>query len=206
MGAASLWRGPAPLLLASTSRIRLALLISAGLPVDAEAPGVDERAAQAGLGPGVTPAEVALHLAVEKALAVSRRHPDRVVVGADQVLDLDGRAISKAESSEAAVRLIGRLAGRTHALRSGLAVAREGAVLEAVVADASLAMRALDEAAVRLYVDRAGGAATRSAGGYEIEGIGIHLFERVEGEHSTILGLPLIPLLAALRRHGLLTL
>lgn len=206
MGGTSLWRGSRPLLLASTSRTRLALLVAAGIPVDTEAPGLDERAAQAGLGPDATPAEIARHLAAEKALAVSRRHPGRVVVGADQVLDLDGEPISKAGTPEAAIRLIGRLAGRTHVLRSGVAVAEDGTVLDTFVADATLVMRPLGEPAARAYVHRAGEAATHSAGGYEIEGLGIHLFERVEGEHSTILGLPLLPLLAVLRRNGLLAL
>lgn len=202
----SLWRGPGPLVLASTSRTRLALLVAAGISVETEAPGLDERAAEAGFDAGMSPTDIALHLARGKALAVSRRHPDRVVVGADQVVDLDSRAISKAETPEAAVGLILRLAGRTHALRSAVAVAQGGTVLDAFVVGAVLTMRALDEASARRYVGLAGEAATRSAGGYEIEGLGIHLFARVEGEHATILGLPLLRLLAVFRRHGWLTL
>ena len=196
------WLGSAPLLLASTSATRRLLLESAGLPVETEAPGVDERAVEAGAA--AMPRDLARRLAAEKALAVSRRRPGRVVVGADQVLELDGEVLHKPADRAAARRQIARLAGRTHALHTAFAVARDGTVAREGLDSAHLTVRPLDGAAVERYLALAGDAVTRSVGGYQLEGAGIHLFERVEGDHSTILGLPLLPLLAALRGMGLL--
>lgn len=205
MDAGSLWRGPSPLLLASTSRGRRALLEAAAIPVDAEASGIDERAIEAGLA-APEPREVAARLARDKAMAVAARHPDRIVLGADQVLDLDGVPIPKPESAAAARLQIARLAGRTHLLHAAAALARNGAIVWEDLESASLGMRPLADVAIARYVAAAGDAATRSAGGYEIEALGIHLFDRIEGEHSVILGLPMLPLLAALRGMGLLAL
>jgi septum formation protein len=198
----SLWLAPAPLLLASTSATRRLLLESAGLPVESEAPGVDERAIEA-QAPDDPPA-LARRLAAEKALAVSRRRPGRVVVGADQVLALEGEVLHKPEDLAAAGRQIARLAGRTHSLHSAFAVAVDGAIRQDGLDSAHLAMRLLGEAAIARYLALAGEEVTQSVGAYRLEGAGIHLFERVEGDHSTVLGLPLIPLLDALRRMGLL--
>jgi septum formation protein len=198
----SLWLAPAPLLLASASAARRMLLESAGLPVETEAPGVDERAVEAN-APGA-PEELARRLAGEKALAVSRRRPGRVVVGADQVLTAEGEVLHKPADRAAARRQIARLAGRTHALHTAFAVAVDGEVRCEGVGGARLTMRPLDDEAIASYLDLAGDTVTQSVGAYQIEGVGIHLFERVEGDHSTILGLPLIPLLAALRGMRLL--
>ncbi|AWB21604.1 septum formation protein Maf [Methylobacterium currus] len=201
--APSLWRGSAPLLLASTSPTRRALLASAGLAVDIQAPGVDERAVEAEAA-GLSPEALAGRLAAAKAGAVAAQRPDRVVIGADQVLDLDGTVFHKpADRAGAAVHLA-RLQGRTHALHSAVALAVGGAVVERFVATARLTMRPLDEAGIAAYLDAAGPAVTGSVGAYQLEGVGIHLFDRIEGDHSTILGLPLLPLLARLRGRGLL--
>jgi septum formation protein len=202
----SLWRGDAPLLLASTSPVRRALLESAGIPVETIAPGVDERAIEASLGAGVAPVDLAARLARDKAEAVARTNPDHVVIGADQVLDLDGKCLGKPGTPDGARAQIARLSGRDHVLHSAVAIATGGQVRTVTVELARLTMRALSEAAIGRYVDAAGEAATRSAGAYEIEGLGIHLFARIEGEHSTILGLPLLPTLAALRGLNLLAL
>ncbi|MDB5512490.1 MAG: maf [Enterovirga sp.] len=199
----SLWLGPDPILLASGSRTRRTLLEAAGLPVETEHSGVDERALEAGLGPDVTPLEIAVRLAEAKANAVAARHPDRLVIGADQVLDLDGHAWGKPGSPDEACRQIARLAGREHRLHAAVAIARHGRVLDVFAETARLLLRPLREPAIAAYVEAAGEAATGSAGGYEIEGLGIHLFETIDGEHTTILGLPMLPLLAALRRLGL---
>jgi septum formation protein len=164
---------------------------------------VDERAVEAGAA-GAPPQEIARRLAAEKAFAVSRRRPGRVVVGADQVLELDGEVLHKPTDRAAAGRQIARLSGRTHALHTAFAVALDGAIRHEGLDSARLTMRPLDAAAVERYLDFAGNAVTQSVGGYQLEGAGIHLFERVEGDHSTILGLPLLPLLAALRGMGLL--
>ena len=203
--ATSLWREPAPLLLASTSPTRRALLEAVAIPVEAEAPGVDERAVEAlpELA-GASPAALAGRLAAEKALSISRRRPDRLVLGADQVLDLDGEVLHTPPDRAAAQAQIARLQGRTHRLTSAAALARGGSLLAAVTDEARLTMRALEGDAVARYVDLAGDAATRSVGAYQIEGLGLHLFERVEGQHATILGLPLLELLAVLRRLGTL--
>ncbi len=202
---ASVWTGPAPLLLASTSPTRRALLESAGLPVDTEAPGVDERAIEgAARDEGLDPRALASRLAAEKALAVSRRSPERLVLGADQVLDAGGQVLHKATDRAHAREKLLTLSGRDHELHSAVALAQGGAVVETFVESATLTMRALVEAQIDRYLDAAGDTALRSVGAYEIEGIGAHLFERVEGDHTTILGLPLRPLIRRLRARGLL--
>jgi septum formation protein len=199
------WRSPRPILLASTSGTRRRLLAAAGLPVEPEDPGTDERALQESLGL-VDPTAIAAALAEAKALSVSARNPDRFVIGADQVLVCEGEMFTKAVDEEDARRKLGRLQGRTHVLHVGVAIARAGMVEAALSETARLTMRPLDGPAIARYVDLVGPAVTRSLGGYEIEGLGIHLFRSIEGEHTTILGLPLPPLLAALRRLGVLEL
>ena len=202
----ALWLGSQPLLLASTSRIRRTLLEGAGIPVETTAPGLDERAVETSLGPGVSPGDLASRLARDKADIVARSNPHRVVLGADQVLDRDGESLGKPGTPDGARTQIARLAGRGHVLHSAVAIALDGQVRTVFVETARLTMRELDETAISRYVEAAGEAATRSAGGYEIEGLGIHLFTRVDGEHSTILGLPMLPTLAALRDLNLLSL
>ncbi|MCJ2052642.1 Maf family protein [Methylobacterium sp. J-070] len=196
------WTGSAPLLLASTSPTRRLLLESAALPVETAVPDVDERALEAA-GAGLSPRDLALRLARAKADSVAARFPGRLVVGADQVLDRDGTVFHKpADAAEARAQLA-RLAGRTHALHSAVVLA--GAVEDAFVATARLTLRALDARAIAAYVECAGEARVRSSvGGYQLEGPGIHLFESVAGDHSTVLGLPLLPLLARLRAAGYL--
>ena len=201
-----LWLGAEPVLLASTSRTRRALLESCGIPVEARAPGLDERTVEAGLGRSVHPDELASELARRKAELVAASFGSRIVIGADQVLDLDGESLGKPGDPDGARRQLARLAGRTHRLHSAVAIFVGGALHRVAVETASLTMRDLDAATIARYVDAAGEAACRSAGGYEIEGLGIHLFSRVDGEHSTILGLPLLPVLASLRELGCLAL
>ncbi len=197
------WAAPAPLLLASTSPTRRLLLESAALPVDTIAPGVDERAVEAA-AEGLSPVALAEALARAKAEAVARHHPDRVVIGADQVLALDSEIFHKPADLDAARGHLARLAGRTHALHSAVALVRDGAT-EVFVETARMTMRPLDAAAIAAYCACAGRERLcASVGGYQLEGPGIHLFARVEGDHSTVLGLPLLPLLARLRAAGLL--
>lgn len=197
-----LWRGTVPVLLASKSAARRALLEAARVPFDVLAVDVDERAIEAGARGG--PETIALLLAKEKARAGSAVRPDALVIGADQTLALGNAAFHKPADRAAARHQLARLAGRTHALHSGIAVARDGAVLFATVETARLAMRPLDDATLDAYLDAAGEAVLSSVGGYQLEGLGIHLFERIEGDHAVILGLPLLPLLAFLRSEGLL--
>ncbi|MEH3118376.1 MAG: Maf family protein [Methylorubrum populi] len=202
MNASTLWLAPEPLLLASASATRRDLLASAGLPVETAPARIDERALEAGSG-GLTPPELALRLARAKAEAVAARHPGRVVIGADQVLACEGRVFHKPADSEAARTHLAGLQGRTHRLHSAVAILR-GGIAETFVESARLTMRPLDAAAIGAYLRLAGAAVTGSVGAYQLEGLGIHLFERIEGDHSAILGLPLTPLLARLRGMGLL--
>ncbi|SDA24546.1 septum formation protein [Methylobacterium sp. UNC378MF] len=196
------WTGPQPLLLASTSPTRRLLLESAALPVETAAPEVDERALEA-KSAGLSPPDLALVLARAKAESVAARHPGRIVIGADQVLDLDGIVFHKPADAQAARAQLARLSGRTHTLHSAVVMA--GAVGDAFVETARLTLRPLDDRAIAAYVDCAGEARVRSSvGGYQLEGPGIHLFESVVGDHSTVLGLPLLPLLARLRGAGVL--
>ena len=203
----ALWTQPEKLLLASTSVTRLTLLVSAGLPVETQNAGIDERAVEeAAAHESLGPPSLAARLAAQKALAVSRRHPGRVVLGADQVLACEGEVFHKPAGREAAHRQLKRLAGRRHALYSAGALCVGGQVVERFSSSARLTMRPLTDEAIALYLDLAGPDALNSVGVYQLEGFGVHLFEAVEGDHSTILGLPLLPLLAALRRLGCLAL
>lgn len=202
MTASALWLAPAPLLLASASATRRDLLASAGLPVETAPARIDERALEAESG-GLAPAALALRLARAKAEEVAARHPGRVVVGADQVLECEGRVFHKPADARAAHDHLVRLQGRTHALHSAVAILRDGRA-EDFVETALLTMRPLPAEAIDAYLRLAGAAVTRSVGAYQLEGLGIHLFARIAGDHSTILGLPLTPLLARLRGMDLL--
>jgi septum formation protein len=201
---ASLWIGP-PLLLASTSATRRQLVEAAGLKAETEAPDVDERAVEAAAAAAqLSPAELAARLAREKACAVSRRRPDRLVLGADQVLALDGRVFHKPADLQGAEAHLEALAGRTHELHSAAVLALDGSPIDNLVETARMTMRPLSRDAIRRYLAAAGDRALASVGAYQLEGLGMHLFDAIDGDHSTILGLPMLPLLAALRRRGCL--
>jgi len=199
----ALWLADRPLVLASKSTARRALLESAGIPVEVHPVDLDERAVEQGQ-PASTAAEVALLLAREKARAVARRLPDRLVVGADQVLALGNGRFSKASGRSAAREQLKALRARTHTLHSALAVVRGTEVAFVHGSSADLTMRDFSDEFLEDYLDAAGPAVTTSVGAYQVEGLGIQLFEAIEGAHSTILGLPLLPLLAFLRRERLL--
>lgn len=199
----TIWRGKHPLILASKSRARQTLLANAAIPFDAMPADVDERALQKNSGLS-SPGEIADLLAREKALFVSSNNPGRYVVGADQTLALGARLFSKPAGRAQAADQLRLLAGGTHELHSAIAVARDGKVLFADVSVARMTMRRLNESEIEAYLDEAGEAVTTSVGAYQLEGLGVHLFERIEGDHFTILGLPLLPLLAFLREQGLL--
>jgi septum formation protein len=199
----TIWRGTEPLILASRSPARQALLANAGIAFEAIPAEIDERAIQLASGLS-SPGEIAALLAREKAISVSLRHPGQFVVGADQTLALGERLFSKPAGRARAAGQLQALAGRTHELHSAVAVARDGETLFADAAIARMTMRPLDDAAISAYLDAAGDAVATSVGAYQLEGLGIHLFERIEGDHFTILGLPLLPLLKFLRSERLL--
>jgi septum formation protein len=194
----TLWCAP-PLVLASRSAPRRAMLEAAGIPVDINVPQIDERAVEMAAGPR-SPADTALLLAAAKAKAVNA--PDRLVVGADQTLALGEQRFDKPIDRAAARSQLTALAGKTHELYAAVAVARDGAILFEAVEQASLVVRPLTDAFIDTYLEAAGDAVLASVGAYQLERIGVHLFERVIGDHFTILGLPLWQLLDFLRREG----
>lgn len=199
----ALWLAAKPLMLASKSAARRAVLEAAGIPIEIEPADIDERGIEArasAQGPGM----VAALLAREKARAVSGKHPGRMVLGADQTLALGQRRFSKAPDRAAAREQLSALRGATHSLYSAAAVMRGGTALFEHVDAAHLTMRSFSDAYLDSYLDAVGDKALSSVGGYQLEGTGIQLFERVEGDHFTVLGLPLFALLNWLRNAGLL--
>jgi septum formation protein len=196
-----LWLRSDPLVLASKSEVRRTMLEAAGIPVETRPADIDERGIEAASGEA-GPGEVAALLAREKALAVSAKLPGRLVVGADQTLALGRERFSKPAGRAAAREQLQSLRGRTHELYAAIAVSYDGGVLCRHTAQASLTMRPFSDSFLDAYLDAAGAAVTRSVGGYQLERIGIQLFERIEGDHFTILGLPLLPLLGFLREQG----
>ncbi len=196
------WRGTSPLILASQSSARKMLLANAGLEFEAVTADIDERGIQAASRLS-NPREIALLLAREKAKAVSASHPGSYVIGADQTLALGMRLFNKPAGRAQALAQLRDLAGKSHELNSAIAVARDGKIVFEDVSVARMTMREMTDAELSAYLDAAGDAVTTSVGAYQLEGLGIHLFERIEGDHFTILGLPLLPLLAFLRRERL---
>jgi septum formation protein len=198
-----LWLGAQPLVLASRSASRHAMLAAAGVPIEVSVPDLDERAVEASAGP-LEPAKVAMLLAREKAKAIAREKPGRLVVGADQTLALGPRRFDKPPDARAARAQLEALSGNTHQLHSAVAVVRDREVLLDAVDTASLTMRPLSAEFLDAYFAAAGPAVLESVGGYQLEKLGIHLFARIEGDHFTVLGLPLLPLIAFLRKAGCL--
>lgn len=197
-----LWVDRQPLVLASKSDIRGKILAAAGLRFEIRPAQIDERAVEATAGTGDA-AAAARVLARAKAEAVAANMPGRAVLGADQTLALGKQRFSKPADRAAATAQLRSLRGRTHELHSALALVRDGELLFAGVETARLTMRDFSDRFLDEYLDMAADTALASVGAYQLEGIGIHLFEKVEGDYFTILGLPLLPLLAYLRSAGL---
>jgi len=198
-----LWLAKQPLVLASKSAVRHAILRDAGIPVEVEPADVDERGIEQRAATS-DPGEVAALLAREKARAVAARQPGRLVLGADQTLALGEQRFSKPADAAAAREQLKALCGRTHELHTAIALVRNGAVAFEHREVARLTMRAVSDVFLDDYLAAMGTAVTTSVGGYQLERIGIQLFERVEGDHFVILGLPLLALLQHLRQAGLL--
>jgi septum formation protein len=194
------------LVLASGSATRRTMLENAGLKIIVDKPDVDEEAIKAKCHDrGLSAGEAAQSLAAAKAMQVSPRHPGRIVLGADQMLECDGEWFDKPVNRAAAARQIGRLSGRTHILSSAIAAVRDGTVIWHCLDSAELSVRPLSSEFIESYLDRVGDAVLSSVGGYQVEGLGIQLFDAIRGDHSTILGMPLIPLLTFLRAQGAIT-
>ena len=193
----------ARLVLASSSPARIALLTAAGLAFTARSADIDERAVESPLiAAGAMPGEVAAALAEAKAIAVGSEEPEAIVIGADQTLELDGRLWTKPTTLAEARDQLRSLSGRAHQLHTAAAAARDGAVVWRHREAARLTMRALSAAVVDRYLARVGDRALSGVGAYQIEGPGIQLFDKIDGDYFAILGLPLLPLLAFLRGEG----
>jgi nucleoside triphosphate pyrophosphatase len=194
-----------PVVLASASAVRAALLRAAGIPIQIDAAAIDEAEVKASLqAERATSAAIAETLAELKAQRVSRRHAGRLVIGADQVLDCDGVLFDKPADLAAARGQLLALRGRRHQLVSAVVLERDGQRLWHHVDCAELTMRNFSTGFLDRYLQSAGQAAVSSVGAYQLEGLGAQLFAHVEGDYFTILGLPLLPLLDILREHGIL--
>ena len=196
-----LWLSPQPLVLASKSDVRGEMLAAVGLRFEIRPAQIDERALATKAGTNDA-AAIARILARAKADAVARSVPGRLVLGADQTLARGATLFGKPANRAEAAAQLRSLRGRTHELHSALALVRDGEAMFECVDGARLTMRNISDRFLDGYLDMAGDAALASVGSYQLEGLGIHLFERVEGDYFTILGLPLLPLLAFLRQKG----
>ncbi len=195
------WLADQPLVLASRSDVRGKMLAAAGLWFEIRPAELDERTVEAQSG-SPEPVAAAQLLARAKATAVAVTRPGQLVLGADQTLALGAERFSKPADRAAAAEQLRRLRGRTHELHSAITLLRDGQVMFEHTDSACLTMRDFGDEFIATYLDAAGSAASASVGGYQLEGIGVHLFERVDGDYFTILGLPLLPLLAYLRQNG----
>lgn len=193
------------LILASKSPFRAQLLNNAGLTFGTENADIDERAVEAPLyRSGATPEDVAMVLAEAKALAVSEKHPDAIIIGCDQTLSLGDEIFHKPADLEEAGKNLLKLSGKTHQLNSGIVLVKNGETIWRHVAIAYMTMRPLQPGFIGRYLGRIGDKALSSVGAYQVEGEGIQLFEKIEGDYFTIIGLPLLPLLQKLREESLI--
>ncbi|MDQ0137930.1 septum formation protein [Neorhizobium galegae] len=190
-----------PLVLASSSPFRRMLMENAGLAFESRAAEIDERKIEAGLE-GASPDQVALTLARAKAVDVSGRCPQALVIGSDQTMSLGSRVYHKPKTLAEAKENLLSLSNRTHRLNSAIAFARDGEIVWEHVAHADLTVRCLSETFVDRYLSRVGEKVYGSVGAYQLEGEGIQLFSKIEGDYFTILGLPMLPLLEKLRDLG----
>ncbi|MBB6260792.1 septum formation protein [Paenochrobactrum gallinarii] len=193
------------LILASKSPFRAQLLKNAGLTFGTENADIDERAVEAPLyRSGATPEDVAIVLAEAKALAVSEKHPDAIIIGCDQTLSLGDEIFHKPADLEEAGKNLLKLSGKTHQLNSGIVLVKNGETIWRHVAIAYMTMRPLQPEFIGRYLGRIGDNALSSVGAYQVEGEGIQLFEKIKGDYFTIIGLPLLPLLQKLREESLI--
>lgn len=200
-----LWLSPHPLILASTSVTRLKLLQEASIPVEPIAALVDERALEQEMQKqNAHPKNIALALADAKARDVASRFPNRWIVAADQTLALGNQQFHKPSSIEQAEENLKTMRGQTHQLHSAFVCYFGKERKFGHVETAQMTMRSFSDVFLNAYLEAAGPRVMQSVGAYQLEGLGIHLFEKIEGDHSTILGLPLSPLFAFFRQAGLI--
>lgn len=197
--ASSLWIGE-PIILASKSLGRARILEGAGIPFKAIAADFDERALEANFSG--SPEHLAQTLADEKARVVSEAHPDRFVLGGDQVLAIDDEVLHKAPTEAAAIEQLMRLSGCAHRLHSAISIARNGKTHFANVSSVTVKMLPYTRDAIVAYVRAAGRRVLDTVGGYEIEGLGVNLIESIDGDFFTVVGLPILPVLGFFRREG----
>lgn len=193
------------LILASASEIRRTVLGNAGVSFEIDAPHVDEAAIKASMRQQGAGAEMtALELASAKAKAVSARHPGALVIGCDQMLEVGGAWLDKPADRATARQHLDMLSGRTHRLVNGVVAVENGGEVWRYATSVTLHVRVLSPAFIETYLDRVGDLALKSVGAYQLEGLGAQLFERIDGDYFTVLGLPLLPLLAFLRSRGII--
>jgi len=193
------------LVLASASASRASILRAAGIAFEQKPARVDEDALKESMRlDGANAGETALALAVLKARRISAQNPEAFVIGADQLLDCAGVWFDKPKDRDGAAENLHALSGKKHELATALCVMREGASLWTHIARPALHMRVLNDDMIEAYLDAAGDQVLSSVGAYQLEGLGAHLFERIEGDWFSILGLPLLPLVAFLRENGIL--
>lgn len=190
-----------PLILASKSAARRAMLEGAGVPFSVQVAGIDEEALKT---PGVDPVALAEDLAKAKALAVSVLHPQTLILGADQTLAFDGGLVSKAVSLEAARQRLSQMRGHSHQLHSGAALALNGQIIWSGVDSVQMVMRHFSDEFLDAYISAEGDELLHCVGSYRLEGMGSQLFAAVEGDYFTVLGLPLWPILEQLRQAGVI--
>lgn len=193
------------LVLASGSTTRAALLTAAGVPFVVHTADVDEPAIRADLeAQGLGAGDIALALATAKAQAISNFHPEAWVLGADQILEFDGRSLGKVADTAGARTLLTAMCGKTHRLYSAAVLTKAGQASQSLLAVATLTMRRFSPDFLERYLAEEGDALFACVGCYRLEGRGLQLFSAIEGDYFAILGLPLLPLLASLRALGIL--
>lgn len=192
-----------PLILASLSPFRKSILENAGLEFDVEGAKIDERELEKTLGK-ITPQELAKKLAMKKAEDVSSRFPDAFVIGCDQTLELEGNALHKVANLEGVRDRLFSLSSKTHYLHSGIALAKAGKADWVGLSTAKMTVRSLSPEFIDYYIDKAGEDVQSSVGAYQVEGLGIQLFDKIDGDYFTIIGLPLLLLLQKLRETGII--
>jgi len=198
-----LWLADMPLVLASGSATRRDMLEAAGIPVETSPAAIDEREVdQAARRAGQPAAAVAMLLARAKAMEVSARYPGRLVLGADQTLACEGRQYDKPADMAQGRAHLNALSGRVHNLHSAAALIRDGRIVGETQSSAELTMRRLGAEFIDAYAAAVGPKVMMSVGGYQLEGLGAQLFDRIDGDYFTILGLPLLPLMSQLRAAG----